>query len=82
MRCDLGLMMNPEHSDYCHCECPQGLSYSKLEETLNRVRMVHVSENVDGYEVCKACISHESDFALWQSWPCETMRALAGSDVL
>jgi hypothetical protein len=44
--------------------------------------MVHVSENVDGYEVCKACISHESDFALWQSWPCETMRALAGSDVL
>jgi hypothetical protein len=76
-----GTDMNPAHSEYCHCECPEGLSYSKLEETLNRVRMVHVKEIVDGYEVCYACISHDGDFSLWQSYPCETMRALAGDDL-
>jgi hypothetical protein len=45
--------MNPEHSDYCNCTCPQGLSYDKLEKTLNRVRMLH-SPTPDGRS-CREC---------------------------
>ena len=64
-------MSNPEHSDYCNCTCPQGLSYDKLERTLNRVRMVHVKTVIDNETVCGGCFSY---------YPCNTMRALAGED--
>jgi len=63
--------MNPLHSDYCNCECPEGLSYSKLEETLNRVRRLHVKTVIDNKEVCGGCFSY---------YPCNTMRALAGEE--
>jgi hypothetical protein len=72
--------MNPLHSDYCNCECPEGLSYKKLEATLNRVRMVHIKQTRDGETFCTGCVSHEADYSLWQTWPCETMRALQGDD--
>ncbi len=67
--------MNPEHSDYCHCECPEGNSFNKLQETLNRVRMVHIKETTHGISYCKACIDHD-EIDSWQAWPCETMKAL------
>jgi hypothetical protein len=72
--------MNPEHSEYCNCECPEGLSYSKLEETLNRVRMVHVKGLKGTTTICISCDNpYENDsFVLW---PCETMIALAGDDL-
>jgi len=70
--------MNPDHSEYCHCECPMGLSYSKLEETLNRVRMVHIQQTRDGVTFCTACVDLESNGDNWQDWPCATMRALLG----
>lgn len=68
--------MNPDHSQYCNCECPEGLSYKKLEETLNRVRMVHVQQTRDGVTFCTGCVDQESYGGDWQLWPCETMRAL------
>jgi hypothetical protein len=64
-------MSNPEHSEYCKCECPQGLSYDKLERTLNRVRMLHVKTLNKDEEVCGGCYAY---------YPCDTMRALAGED--
>ena len=73
-------MSNPEHSEYCNCECPQGLSYDKLERTLNRVRMVHVQQTRDGVTFCTACVDLESNGDDWANWPCATMRALAGED--
>ena len=73
-------MANPEHSDYCNCTCPQGLSYDKLEQTLNRVRMLHVYDVVDDVAFCKSCPSEEGERYKWQVWPCETMRALAGEE--
>ena len=73
-------MSNPEHSDYCNCTCPQGLSYDKLERTLNRVRMVHIKQTRDGVTFCIACVDHDSNGGDWQDWPCDTMRALAGED--
>jgi hypothetical protein len=74
------LSMNPEHSEYCNCECPEGNSFNKLQETLNRVRMVHVYDVVDDTAFCKACPNDEPDGYKWQEWPCETMRALEGSE--
>lgn len=71
--------MNPEHSEYCNCECPQGLSYGKLEETLNRVRMLHVSDTRDGVTYCPTCVDPD-DHNEYQLYPCETMRALAGEE--
>lgn len=70
--------MNLLHSDYCNCECPEGLSYSKLEETLNRVRRLHVKNTRDGVSFCTACVEHDSNGGDWQLYPCETMRALEG----
>lgn len=72
--------MNPKHSAYCNCECPEGLSYSKLEETLNRVRRLHVKNTRDGVSFCTACVEHDSDGGDWQLYPCETMRVLAGEE--
>ena len=66
--------MNPEHSDYCNCECPEGLSYKKLEETLNRVRMLHVQN----FGYCLECSIFVDDGIIW---PCETMKALSGDDL-
>jgi hypothetical protein len=74
------LLMNPEHSDYCHCECPQGLSYSKLEETLNRVRMVHIQQTRDGVTFCTACVDLDTNGDDWAAWPCPTMKAMEGSE--
>jgi hypothetical protein len=68
--------MNPEHSQYCNCTCPEGLSYDKLEQTLNRVRMVHIQQTRDGVTFCTACVDHDSNGGDWQDWPCDTMRAL------
>ena len=74
--------MNPAHSQYCHCECPEGLSYIKLEETLNRVRMLHHYEIVDDIPFCHACRNHDDETGgYWQEWPCETMQELQGDDV-
>lgn len=80
MQSEVGQVMNPEHSDYCNCECPQGLSYGKLEETLNRVRMLHAPTTRDGDTFCTACIDHEADYSLWQTYPCATIRALQGDE--
>jgi hypothetical protein len=74
-------MSNPLHSDYCNCECPEGVSFSKLQETLNRVRMVHVYDVVDDMAFCKACPNPETERYKWQEWPCETMKALDGDDL-
>jgi hypothetical protein len=69
--------MNPTHSEYCHCECPEGNSFEKLQETLNRVRMLHVSQIVDEMAFCHACRNHSDlDGYYWQEWPCDTMREL------
>lgn len=73
-------MANPEHSDYCNCTCPQGLSYDKLEKTLNRVRMVHIKETRDGVSYCTGCVDHDGRGDTWQLWPCETIAALVGDD--
>jgi len=72
--------MNPEHSDYCNCICPEGLSYDKLERTLNRVRMAHVMGMRHGVKFCTTCVEHPADGADFQAWPCDTMKALAGED--
>lgn len=74
--------MNPEHSQYCNCECPEGLSYKKLEETLNRVRMLHASIDGIGVKVCRVCIEDRMYWTEQALYPCETMQALAGSDDL
>jgi hypothetical protein len=67
-------MGNPLHSEYCNCECPAGNSYVKLEETLNRVRMLHVA-TASG--LCLSCtmLSNKE----WR-YPCPTMQALQGDD--
>lgn len=72
--------MNPLHSEYCNCECPEGNSFNRLQEALNRVRMVHVSQTRDGVTFCTACVEHDTDGGEWQLFPCETMRALAGDE--
>jgi hypothetical protein len=72
-------MANSLHSDYCNCTCPEGLSYDKLEKTLNRVRMVHIMHERDGIQFCLACVDHEF-FGEFQMYPCDTMKALAGED--
>lgn len=71
--------MNPLHSDYCNCECPEGLSYDKLEQTLNRVRMVHIKTTRDGVTFCAHCLDPNvfDEFALW---PCDTILALEGKN--
>ena len=79
------LLMNPEHSEYCNCECPEGLSYSKLEETLNRVRMLHVavkSLNPDDLEMlgCLECEDTGSGREYFVAYPCPTIKALEGSE--
>ena len=68
-------MSNPLHSDYCNCECPEGLSYSKLEETLNRVRMAHVPYTQDNVQLCSGCSMAGTAYVIY---PCATMRALEG----
>ena len=68
-------MKHPDHSQYCNCICPEGLSYEKLEETLNRVRMLHVSQERDGVMYCQTCIG--VSLWGWQEWPCPTMMALS-----
>jgi hypothetical protein len=70
-------MGNPLHSEYCNCECPQGLSYEKLERTLNRVRMVHIKQTRDGVTFCTHCLDPNvfDEFAVW---PCDTIAALEG----
>ena len=72
--------MNPLHSDYCNCICPEGLSYDKLEQTLNRVRMVHIKTTRNGVTFCAHCLDPNvfDEFALW---PCDTMAALAGEEI-
>ena len=69
--------MNPLHSDYCNCTCPEGLSYDKLERTLNRVRMVHIKQTRDGVTFCGHCLDPNvfDEFAIW---PCDTISALQG----
>jgi len=73
-------MKHPDHSQYCNCICPEGLSYEKLEETLNRVRMLHVRQERDGVTFCTHCLDSDNpdEFALS---PCETMKVLANDDV-
>lgn len=71
--------MNPLHSEYCNCECPAGNSYAKLEETLNRVRMLHVKHARGNEEYCGTC-AYPAIWDEWQSWPCATIRALQGDD--
>jgi hypothetical protein len=66
-------MANPEHSDYCNCICPEGLSYDKLEKTLNRVRMAHVMYKMDGEQLCGGCSVAGQVYVIY---PCATMRAL------
>jgi len=74
--------MNPEHSDYCNCICPEGLSYDKLERTLNRVRMAHVKQQNKGIVYCWSCteLVKEFDEAAIVLYPCETIQALQGDD--
>lgn len=71
--------MNPTHSEYCHCECPSGNSYAKLEETLNRVRMLHVKQTADNLSWCGHCLD-PIELDSYNLWPCETMKALHGDD--
>jgi hypothetical protein len=71
--------MNPTHSEYCHCECPAGNSYTKLEETLNRVRMLHTKHTRDGVEWCSHCLDPDV-FDNFAEWPCDTILALQGDD--
>ena len=79
--------MNPEHSQYCNCECPEGLSFSKLQETLNRVRLLHRPvkswKGRDHTEIvgCFECEETGSGREYWVEWPCPTMKALAGDDL-
>ena len=73
--------MHPDHSDYCNCQCPEGLSYNKLEETLNRVRMVHVYQVIDDVAFCSECANPDDEGGYWKEWPCPTMKALAGDDL-
>lgn len=62
--------MNPAHHDYCNCVCPEGLSFEKLQETLNRVRIMHVLINAGvSMAFCGEC---EVDY------PCPTIQALEG----
>lgn len=76
MRRQMGsIMNNPLHSEYCNCECPAGLSYKKLEETLNRVRMVHVQQTRDGITFCTHCTDPDDNDS-YHLWPCETMIVL------
>jgi hypothetical protein len=73
--------MNPLHSDYCNCTCPEGLSYDKLERTLNRVRMVHIKQTRDGVSWCMACLDLDPEvFDKFATWPCATILALQGDD--
>lgn len=73
-------MSNSLHSEYCHCECPEGLSYAKLEETLNRVRLLHTYTVIDNLAFCGECANPDDEGGYWKRWPCPTMSALAGSD--
>jgi len=68
-------MSNPDHSQYCNCECPEGISYDKLERTLNRVRMVHVKQIRDGETFCTHCIDPE-EYNSYAPYPCDTIKAL------
>jgi len=73
-------MTNPEHFKYCNCICPEGLSYEKLEETLNRVRMLHVMELRDGETFCTHClVSDGCGNGQYENaeWPCMTMMELS-----
>ena len=72
-------MRNPLHSEYCNCECPAGNSYAKLEETLNRVRMLHTKLERDGYSFCTHCV-HPDIWDEFAPWPCDTVKALQGGD--
>ena len=73
-------MANPLHSDYCNCECPEGLSYDKLEKTLNRVRMLHAPIDGIGVKVCAVCIEDCMHWTEQALYPCATIRALEGDD--
>jgi len=69
-------MKHPDHSQYCNCICPEGLSYNKLEETLNRVRMLHV-QRIRGKDVtCRICVDNDENSGYVQ-WPCMTMMTLS-----
>ena len=72
-------MTHPDHSQYCNCICPEGLSYDKLEQTLNRVRMLHVYQLRDGIEFCTHCLDSDNPDE-YASWPCETMEALSNDE--
>jgi len=69
--------MNPLHSEYCNCECPAGNSYAKLEETLNRVRMLHTMGERLGVTFCTHCLNPDV-FDEFAAWPCDTILALQG----
>ncbi len=71
--------MNPLHSEYCNCECPAGNSYNKLEEILNRVRMVHIKGQRDGETFCVHCLD-PLEITYFAEWPCPTIKALHGDD--
>ena len=75
-------MSNPLHSEYCNCECPAGNSFTKLQETLNRVRKLHVRQENKGIYYCWYCteLVTEFDQSAIVLYPCETILALQGDD--
>lgn len=64
--------MNPLHSEYCNCECPD-------TEIIQRIRDIHMRFWLDD-PYCSECHSYEmyEDYA---RYPCPTIRALDGLDV-
>lgn len=51
--------------------------YECLEETIERVRMHHTKQIIDGLEYCGTC-AYPAIWGEWQVWPCNTVKALDG----
>lgn len=50
---------------------------TKLQQAIERVRMLHVPNLRDGQEYCGTCV-YPSIWDEWQVWPCKTIKALDG----
>ena len=61
--------MNPEHSQYCYCECPE-------TSAIERIREFHRPVLNDQELVCQVCLADGGEEAM--SYPCDTIIVLNG----
>lgn len=67
--------MNPTHSQYCHCECPE-------TSAIKRVRELHKPfEGNFGEKLCEHCEVGQNSGWEYAEYPCATIKALDENDL-